>query len=230
MDWNYGWALLSFAIGMAVAYRELHDYFRESTSFAFRSGWGWLYFGSRGMLPVVLFVAVRLLRGEPPEALQAWHPYAWHPFALAIASGIGAESLLRVGIVGRNRSGDEPARDDIHSLFKLLRWYESIVIRKIAAELSERDDRFIRDHLSEITRTSFLAMSGLVLHRAETYRWVDPKSRTELEARVRELEARFSDGDRSEKSNVRSVRLLCHWILDHHGPEALRYLAGLGRE
>lgn len=155
--YNYLFALLALAIGVAAGFRSIHedDRFRSNAKSAAGTLWGWFYLISRGVVSAAAFCVLYYLGkiGDEPLALLMWSGFC----------GLSAEIVLRSTIYlylkKESKSGGVDKQVNVSPL-EFLRWWQGYCLQQASGPVAKEAQRTIRKLMQ--TPMSFEALIGLI--------------------------------------------------------------------
>lgn len=149
MDYNYLFALLSLVVGVGAGFRDMYDHFQRAAFSGAATRWGLAYLASRGFVPAATFV-ILLASG----LIENWLP------ATAIGCGLGLEAVLRAKIyLKREEDAKGNFQESYLEIFKLLQWYQDLMLVQAAELLSVQAQSTVRQYVER--EENFQAMSDL---------------------------------------------------------------------
>lgn len=126
MDWKYLFTIPSFLVGLFVGFQFIYKTYDEDPFRAAITIPGLLYLGTRGFIPVGVYVLLYSLH-LMPQPLWLWS---------LVCGTAGTELILRTRIlVKEERSKDGNIHELMRGPLDLLRWYQSLFLESIGKRL-----------------------------------------------------------------------------------------------
>ena len=108
--------LVPFSIGILSGGQSIYAKMGNDFSGVLTNIWGWIYWGSRGLIPAGAYL-VWYFTQVPP--VQSWKA--------AIVCGLGAETILRSKLYVTTKTEDGKSEDVFRGLFDLIEWWQSLL-------------------------------------------------------------------------------------------------------
>ena len=213
MDWNYLYAIASFAVGAAAGYQGISERYNKDATSAALTSMGLLYLFTRGCVSAVAFTAL-----YAAGYLQKWLLLS------ALACGTSTEIVLRSTVfVKQARTPDGGFDELLKGPFDLLKWYQGKFLESIAGQLARKRKKTVRKLL--LSGKSFAELMGLFRKNRDA--WPDRRALAKLEVDVERLEAELNTAHQNgelEPPDDRFQQKLGYLILNHLGKDGINTL------
>lgn len=134
VQWDYAWALLSFAVGALAAFPDVRARYPTDSVKAARTLPGAIYLASRGLLPAAVFTILRY-RGTVVTWLPVW----------AAVIGTATEAVLRAQILVKQQPKPGGGIEEfLVGPLDLLRKYQQFFFDAIESPRARSRLRFVR--------------------------------------------------------------------------------------
>jgi hypothetical protein len=224
VDWNYSCAGITFLLGAALGLQSIYYKFPGDPGRAFRTGPGFLYLLSRGLVPALMFAACYSLHVGPIYQ---------YPISSSLGMGLAAEGFIRSKVFLKDKINPDGTREDLlWGFFDLLQFYQNWILRNVSGALFVRRERFISKHLPALSleemRTQILTKMRnwpAEKERDEYVRFFEEASNT-LSTEYQKAASSIVDhaGDSERKLERDYKRRLGYLVLDKVGERTFRTL------
>ena len=176
LDPKWWIVVVPMVIGLLSAGQTIQS--RQGIDFlaALTTGWGFVYWLSRGLVPVGTYIAWYFIQ-NPQE----------HSVVAAALCGLGSEALLRTKVyLGQTKTAGGNPEDVFKGLFDLIEWYQAYCLKRSGISLAERRRKLVGKLLT--SKTDFPTFSAAVKASAAS---LDDNEKSEVRKKADELLAEF---------------------------------------
>ena len=199
--------------GQTIQSKQGIDFFAALTT-----GWGFVYWLSRGLVPVGTYIAWYFKFQNPHE----------HSILAAALCGLGSETLLRAKVyLGQTQTAGGKPEDVFKGLFNLIEWYQAYCLKRSGISLAERRRKLVSKLLT--SKTDFPTFSAAVKASAAS---LDDNEKSDVRKKADELLAEFqkqlaltAGGDETTRLHRDFIFELGYALLKLVGKRGLKTLA-----
>lgn len=131
----WSWVLVApFVIGILSGGQTIFSKLGNDFLGILHSVWGWIYWLSRGLIPLAAYVSWFLLSQTPSR----------HSIGIAFACGLGSEGVLRTRLYFGTQKVEGKSTDWFVGLFDLVAWWQAWCLRRAAIAHANSRIRFVR--------------------------------------------------------------------------------------
>jgi len=174
------WLVLGvpFILGLAGGFQSIYTKFGADSSRVLTTFSGWIYWLSRGLVPVVVYEIWYQLQDPPQDS-----------FVAAALCGLGSEAILRSRFyLGDRQQPDGKIEEVAKGVFDLVHWYQALCLKGAGDKLAGERQAFIETLLAG--EADFIALTGR--SRSNAGAWAIEEDKQKLLNLTNDLEAKFN--------------------------------------
>ena len=128
--------LVPFLIGVLSGGQTMYAKMGHDFTSVLSNIWGWIYWLSRGFIPVGAYLIWFFL--------QTPHAHSWQ---VALICGFGAEAILRSKLYVTTKSEGDKKDDVFKGVFDLIEFWQSLCLKQAGIGRADVRQRFVKDQL-----------------------------------------------------------------------------------
>jgi hypothetical protein len=105
-----------------------------------RNVWGWIYWISRGLIPLGTYLVWYFAQSEPVQSI-----------AIASVCGLGSEAILRSKFYLTSETANGKSSDISKGFFDLIEWWQSLCLRQAGIARAGARQAFVEKELGQLT-------------------------------------------------------------------------------